>query len=114
MPVSKMETLRQSLQKQDLNTIQTTPSVVEGQQLLQESLQIHQNVQKYRHLHGLRRKFNSTTKQTELEGKVSYNSFDSNIELIDDFQNLKDRKFEFTNQENYVSVKGKFKQNQSF
>ena len=28
--VSKMETLRQSLQKQDLNTIQTTPSVVEG------------------------------------------------------------------------------------
>ena len=26
---------------------------------------------------------NSTTKQTELEGKVSYNYFDSNIELID-------------------------------
>ena len=36
-------------------------------------------------------KFKSTTKQTELEGKVSYNSFDSNIELINGFQNLKNR-----------------------
>ena len=59
-------------------------------------------------------KFNSTTKQTELEGKVSYNSFDSNIELIDGFQNLKNREFEFTNKDKYISVKGKLKQNQSF
>ena len=60
------------------------------------------------------RKFSSTTKQTEVEGKVSYNSLDSNLELLDDFQNLKNREFEFTNQENYISVKGKLKQNQSF
>ena len=60
------------------------------------------------------RKFNITTKQTESEGKVLYNSFDSNIELVDDFQNLKDREYEFTNQENYISVKRKLKQNQGF
>ena len=60
------------------------------------------------------RKFSSTTKQTELEGEVLYNSFDSSIELTDDIQNLKNREFEFTNQENYISVKGKLKQNQSF
>ena len=60
------------------------------------------------------RNFNSTTKQTELEGKVSYNSFDSNIEVVDDFQNLTNREYEFTNQENYKSVTGKLKQNQSF
>ena len=59
-------------------------------------------------------KFNITTKQTESEGKVLYNSFDSNIELVDDFQNLKDREYEFTNQENYISVKRKLKQNQGF
>ena len=59
-------------------------------------------------------KFNSTTKQAELEGKVSYNSFDFNIELINGFQNVKNREFEFTNQEKYISVKGKLKQNQSF
>ena len=57
--------------------------------------------------------FNSTTKQTELEGKVSYNSFDSNIEVVDDFQNLTNREYEFTNQEYYKSVTGKLKQNQS-
>ena len=45
------------------------------------------------------REFNSTTKQIELEGKVSYYSFDSNIKLADGFQNLKNREFEFTNQE---------------
>ena len=59
------------------------------------------------------RKFNSTTKQTELAGEVLYNSFDSSIELTDDIQNLKNGEFEFTNQENYISVKGKLKQNQS-
>ena len=59
-------------------------------------------------------KFNSTTKQTELEGKVSYNCFDCSIELIDDSQNLKNREFEFANQGNYISVKGKLKHNQSF
>ena len=50
----------------------------------------------------------------ELEGKVSYNFFDSNIELLDDFQNLKNRQYEFTNQENHISVKRKLKQNQNF
>ena len=67
-------------------------------------------------------KFDSTTKQTELEGEVSYNSSDSiffrfdsiYIELTDDFQNLKNTEYEFTNQENYISVKGKSKQNHSF
>ena len=36
---------------------------------------------------------------TELEGKVSYNSFYSNIEITDDFQNLKNSEFELANQE---------------
>ena len=36
------------------------------------------------------------------------------VELTDDFQNLKNREYEFTNQENYISVKGKSKQNHSF
>ena len=60
------------------------------------------------------RKFNSAAKQTELQGKFSYNSFDSNIEQIDDFQNLENRGYEFINQENYISVKVTLKQNQSF
>ena len=59
-------------------------------------------------------KFSSTTKQTELKGKVSYNPFDSNIELIDDFRNLRHREYEFTNQENYIPVSTKLKQNRSF
>ena len=41
---------------------------------------------------------NSKTKQADLEFKVSYNSFDTNIELIHSFQNLKNREFELTNQ----------------
>ena len=36
------------------------------------------------------------------------------MELIDRFKNLKNREFEFTSQEKYLSVKGKLKQNQSF
>ena len=89
------------------------------QQLFQKYLQIHQNAQKYRHRHGLwrarplekktARKLNSTTKQTELEGKVSYNSFHPSIKLIDNFQNLKNRESEFANQENYISVSGKIR-----
>ena len=67
-----------------------------------------------RNFNSTTKNFNSTTKQTELEGKVSYNSFDSNIEVVDDFQNLTNREYEFTNQENYKSVTGKLKQNQSF
>ena len=55
------------------------------------------------------RKLNSTTKQTELEGKVSYNSFHPSIKLIDNFQNLKNRESEFANQENYISVSGKIR-----
>ena len=67
-----------------------------------------------RNFNSTTKNFNSTTKLTELEGKVSYNSFDSNIEVVDDFQNLTNREYEFTNQENYKSVTGKLKQNQSF
>ena len=60
------------------------------------------------------RKFSCSKKQTELKGKVLYNPFDSNKELTDDFQNLTHREFEFTNQENCISVSGKLKQSRSF
>ena len=60
------------------------------------------------------RKFNSKIKQTVFAGKFSYNSFDNNMELIDSFENLRNREFEFSSQEKYISVKGKSKQNQSF
>ena len=69
----------------------------------------------YRHLYGLQRarslekrlSESSTAQQdTELEAKVLYDYFDSNIELIDGFQNLKNMEFEFTNQEKYVSAIG--------
>ena len=36
------------------------------------------------------------------------------MELIDSFENLRNREFEFSSQEKYISVKGKSKQNQSF
>ena len=60
----------------------------------------------YRHLYGLQRarplekrlSESSTAQQdTELEAKVLYNYFDSNIELME---------FEFTNQEKYISAIG--------
>ena len=123
MPVSKMDILRQSLQKQNLNTIQTTPSTIPSttpltipsDSLERPKVQTPAWVVESKAIgEKTVRKFNSTTIQTELEGKVSYNSFDSNIELIDGFQNLKNREFEFTNKEKYISVKGKLKQNQSF
>ena len=62
----------------------------------------------------LLREYQFVNHVVHVKGKVSYNSFDSNIELIDGFQNLKNREFEFTNKEKYISVKGKLKQNQSF
>ena len=117
-----MNILCQSLQKQNLNTTQTIPSTIPPT----TPLTIHSDLPERLKVQtpawvmeskAIRektvRKFNSTTKQTELEGKVSHNSFDSNIELIVGFQNL-NREFEFTNQEKYISVKGKLKQNQSF
>ena len=56
---------------------------------------------------------NSTEKKPEwFKGKISYNSFNSNIELIDGFQNFPNKDFEFINQEKYISVKEKLKQNQ--
>ena len=56
---------------------------------------------------------NSTEKNPEwFKGKISYNSFNSNIELIDGFQNFPNKDFEFINQEKYISVKEKLKQNQ--
>ena len=105
-----MDILRQSLRKQNLNTIQTTPPtissttpsdspecpkvqtpawVVESKTIGEKTVQ----------------KFNSTTKQTELEGKVSYNSFDSNIELIDGLQNLKNREFDLQVRKNTYQLK---------
>ena len=113
-----MDILHQSLQKQNLNTMQTTcltiPSTIPSDSPERPKVQTPAWVAENKGP-GEKTvwKFNSTTKQTELEGKVSYNSFDSNIELVDDFQNLKNREYEFTNQENYVSVNGKLKQNGS-
>ena len=118
-----MDILRQSLQKQNLNTIQTTSSTISSTTPLTipSDSPEHPKVQTPAWVVESKtveektvRKFNNTTKQTKLEGKVSYNSFDSNIELIDSFQNLKNREFEFTNKEKYISVKGKLKENQSF
>ena len=116
MPVSKMDILHQSLQKQNLNTFQTTPATIPL--TIPSDSPEHPKVQTPAWVVESKatgektvRKFNSTTKHTELEGKVSYNSFDSNIEVTDDFRNLKNREFEFTNKEKYISVNGKLKQN---
>ena len=104
-----MDILRQSPQKQSLNTMQTTRSTIHSttpstisadspeRPKVQTSTWVAENKATGEKTVS---KFNSTTKQTELEGKVSYNFFDSNIELIDDFQNL-NREYEFTNQKNY-------------
>ena len=83
------------------------------QQSFQQFLQIPQNAQKYRHLHGLwrtraleKRLSESSTAQQirlELEGKVSYNSFDSNMELLDDFQNLKNRQWVYKSGKSHIS-----------
>ena len=113
-----MDILRQSLQKQNLNTIQATPSIIpstipsdspERPKVQTPAWVAESKATREKTV----RKFNSTTKQTELDGKVSYNSFDSNIELIEYFQNLNNREFEFTNQENYILVKGKLKKSES-
>ena len=94
MPVSKMDILRQSLQRQNLNTMQKTrstihsttssaiPSYLPKRPKVQTPAWVAENkttVEK------TVRKFNSTTKRTELVGKVSYNSFDFNTEQIEDF-----------------------------
>ena len=89
MPVSKMDILRQSLQKQKLNTIQRTPSTIPSPTPLTipsdspEQPEVQTPVWDAENKatgEKTVRRFNSTTKQTELKGKVSYNSFDSNIE----------------------------------
>ena len=106
-PVSKMDILHQSLQKQNLNTKETTrstiystiPSTIPLDSPQRPKVQIPAWIAENKATgEKTVRKFNSTTKQTELEGKV--NSFDSNIEQIDDFQNLKNTEYEFINQEN--------------
>ena len=123
MPVSKLNILRQSLQKQNLITVQTTclktsstttltiPSDSRERPKVQAPVWIAES--KVTEVKAIR-KFNSKTKQTVLAGKFSHNSFDNNTELTDSFENLKDKEFEFTSQEKYISVKGKLKQNQSF
>ena len=117
-----MDILRQSLQKQSLNTMQTTrstihsttPSTISADSPERPKVQTPTWVAENKATgEKTVSKFNSTTKKTELEGKVSYNFFDSNIELIDDFQNL-NREYEFTNQKNYIFVKEKLTRNQSF
>ena len=47
-------------------------------------------------------KFKSKTKQNDLEGKVSHNSFDTKIQQIDGFQNFKNTWLEFTNSEKQI------------
>ena len=98
MPVSKMDILHQSLQKQNLNTIQTTrstihsatPSTIPSDSPKRPKVQTLAWVAENKATgEKTVRKFNSTTKQTELEGKVSFNSFDSIIELIDDSKTLR-------------------------
>ena len=120
MPVSKIDILHQ---KQNLNTMQTIrstihstiSSIIPSDSPECPKVQIPAWVAENKGTgEKTVRKFSITTKQTESEGKVLYNSFDSNIELVDDFQNLKDWEYEFTNQENYTSVKRKLKQNQGF
>ena len=113
MPVYKIDILRQSLQKQNLNTIQTIPSTIPSTTPLAIPSDSPERP-KVQTLHGLRRGRPLEKRLSEsltAQGKVSYNSFDSNIELIDGFQNLKNREFEFTNKEKYISVKGKLKEN---
>ena len=110
-----MDILRQYLQKQNLDTIQTTPSTIPSDSPGRPKVQTPAWAAESKAT-GEKTvwKFSSTTKQTELKGKVSYNPFNSNIELIDDFQNLRYRECEFTNQENYILVSTKLKQNRSF
>ena len=110
MAVSKMDILCQSLQKQNLISIQktplaipsTTPLTIPSDSLERPKEQIHVCVAESKATEEKNvQKFNSKTKQTDLEGTVSYNSFDSKIKLVDGFQNPKNRKFEFKDQEKY-------------
>ena len=84
-----MDLLHQSIQKQ-LNTIQTTPSIISSKiasdsperPKVQTPVWVAESkVTGEKTL----QKFHSKTKHFDLEGKVSYNSFDINIELIDGF-----------------------------
>ena len=110
-----MDILPQYLQKQHLDTIQTTPSTIPSDPPGRQKVQTPSWAAESKATgEKIVRKFSCTKKQTELKGKVSYNPFDSNIELTDDFQNLSHKEFEFTNQENYISLSGKLKQNRSF
>ena len=86
MPVFKMYISCQFLQKQNFITVQTISSTIPSDSpecpkvqtpvLVAESKTTEEKTV---------RKVNSKTKQTDSEGKVSYNPFDSNIELIDAF-----------------------------
>ena len=81
-----------------MNTIQTTPSTISSKNplIVPSDLPERPKVQTSGWVvqtkvtgENTDRKFYSTTKQTELEGKVSDNSFDSNIKLW--FPSLKNR-----------------------
>ena len=97
MPVSKMDIPHQSLQKQNLNKNQTTPSTIPSDSPERPKVQTPAWVAENKTTgEKTVQKFNSTT----------YQSFDSNSELIDGFENLKNMEFEFRNQKIYISVKG--------
>ena len=109
-----MDIPSQSLQKQNLNAIQTTASTIPSTipvTILSDSPERPKvktpawAAESKATGKKTVRKFNSTISQTELEGKVQCNYFDSNIEPIDGFQNLKNREFEFTSQENTYQLK---------
>ena len=93
-----MDILRQSLQKQNLNTMQTTRSTIysTAPSTIPSDSPEHPKVQTLAWFAENKAtgektvpKFNSTSKQNEIQGKVSYNSFDSNIEQIDDSKTLR-------------------------
>ena len=99
-----------------MNTIQTTPSTISSKNplIVPSDLPERPKVQTSGWVvqtkvtgENTNRKFYSTTKQTELEGKVSYNSFDSNIKLW--FPSLTNREFKITNPEKYLPIKGNLK-----
>ena len=103
-----MNILCQSLQTQNLNTIQATPSTIPSTTPLAitsdspECPKVQTPVcvaESKATGEKTIQKFNSKTKQTDLKGKVSYNPFDTKIELMVSKTLIKNRASEFTNQE---------------
>ena len=94
MPVSTMSILRQSLQQQNLNTIQTTFFRSPFSNPINNSFRFTRGPKSTDICMGCGekrggrktvQKINSKINQTGLEGTVLYNYFDTNIKLIDGF-----------------------------